>query len=334
MVLLSLCTLCRHIISSQYSTAVPVHTMQAHNQQPVQYCCPCAHYAGTQPATNIVLLSLCTPCRHTDSSQYDIIAPLHTISSQYGTAVLAHTMQAHSQQPVQNCCPCAHHACTQPAASMVLLSLCTKCRHTTSSQYGTAVSAHTMQAHSQQPVQHCCPCAHHACTQPAASTILLSLCTKCRHTTSSQYGTAVPVHTMQAHSQQPVRYCCPYAQNGGTQPIASKVLLSLYTTCMHTTSSQCGTAVPVHKMQAHNQQPVQYCCPCAHYAGTQPAASTVLLPLCTPCRHTISSQCGTAVPVHTMQEHNQLPVWYCCPCAQNAGTQPAAITVLLSLWTP
>jgi len=81
-------------------------------------------------------------------------------------------MQAHSQQPVWYCCPCAHHADTQSAASTV--------------QYST--------------VQYCCPCAHHAGTQSAASMVMLSLCTPCRHTASSQYGTAVPVHATQAHS--------------------------------------------------------------------------------------------------------------------------------------
>jgi len=80
------------------------------------------------------------------------------------------------------------------------LSLCTPCRHTASSQYGTTVPMHTMQAHSQQPVWYCCPHAHHAGTQPAASMVLLSPCTPCRHTASSQDSTAVPVHTMQAHS--------------------------------------------------------------------------------------------------------------------------------------
>ena len=104
-------------------------------------------------------------------------------------------MQAHNQQPIWYCCPCAHHAGTQPAASMVLLSLC------------------TLHAHSPQTVEHCCPCAHHTGTQPAASMVLPSLCTTCRLITSSQHGTAVPVHNMQAHNQQPARYCCPCAHH-------------------------------------------------------------------------------------------------------------------------
>ena len=175
----------------------------------------------------------------------------------------------------------------------------------------------------------CTPC----CTQPAANRVLLSLCTPSRHTDSSQYSIVAPLHNMQAHSQQPVWYCCPCAHHTGTQPAVSMVLLSLCTTCRLTTSSQYGTSVPVHNMQVHSQQQVWYCCPCAQHAGTPPAVNTVLLSLCTPCRHTASSQYGTAVPVHTMKAHNQKLVWYFCPCTHHAGTQPAASTVLLSLCT-
>jgi len=227
------------------------------------------------------------------------------------------------------CTPC----CTQPAANRVLLSLCTPSRHTDSSQYSIVAPLHNMQAHSQQPVWYCCPCAHYVGTQPATSIVLLSLCTPCRHTDSNQYGIVAPVHNMQAHSQQPVWYCCPCAHHTGTQPAVSMVLLSLCTTCRLTTSSQYGTSVPVHNMQVHSQQQVWYCCPCAQHAGTPPAVNTVLLSLCTPCRHTASSQYGTAVPVHTMKAHNQKLVWYFCPCTHHAGTQPAASTVLLSLCT-
>ena len=61
--------------------------MQAHSQQPVWYCCPCAHHAGTQPAASMVLLSLCTPCRHTAAVEMQI-HPLLT-STPWTPAVLS-----------------------------------------------------------------------------------------------------------------------------------------------------------------------------------------------------------------------------------------------------
>jgi len=64
-----------------------MHTMQAHSQQPVWYCCPHAHHAGTQPAARTVLLSLYTPCRHTAAVEVQI-HPLLT-STLWTPAVLS-----------------------------------------------------------------------------------------------------------------------------------------------------------------------------------------------------------------------------------------------------